>query len=236
MFTKTLKYIILAFLISTHKTLPFAYVIRFYYQAFRGFFAHRFHYNATKKNSFGYDSPKDLFTWVTLNSYVTPLEIDMYMHKLNSTYFLDLDIARTKLLTRLFQTYWWSCYDNENGKFKKSHILANVPYVPVGTVQCQFKRELKPFEKYKISSRILAWDRKWLFVISKFVTAENKVNAIAITKYVFKVGRLTIAPEEYLRHCNFLNEENERINEKNFQLVKYLVDTEDIEKIAEAVT
>ena len=69
--------------------------------------------------------------------------------------------------------------------------------------QCQFKRELKPFEKYKISSRILAWDRKWLFVISKFVTAENKVNAIAITKYVFKVGRLTIAPEEYLRHCNF---------------------------------
>ena len=95
---------------------------------------------------------------------------------------------------------------------------------------------MKPFEKYKISSRILAWDRKWLFVISKFVTAENKVNAIAITKYVFKVGRLTIAPEEYLRHCNFLNEENERINEKNFQLVKYLVDTEDIEKIAEAVT
>ena len=236
MFSKTLKYLILAFLISTHKTLPFAYVIRFYYQAYRGFFGYRSHYLKTKKNSFGYDSPKDLFTWVTLDSYVTPLEIDMYLHKLNSTYFLDLDIARTKLLTRLFQTYWWWSYDNGHENSKKKHSLSNIPYVPVAIVQCQFKRELKPFQKIKISSRILAWDRKWLFVMSKIVTDDNKVCAIAITKYVFKVGRLTIAPEEYLKFCNFLDEENQAINDKNYKLVKSLVDVEDIEKIAEAAT
>lgn len=95
---------------------------------------------------------------------------------------------------------------------------------------------MKPFQKFKISSRILAWDRKWLFVMSKFVTDDNKVCAIAITKYVFKVGRLTIAPEEYLKFCNFLDEENQAINDKNYKLVKSLVDVEDIEKIAEAAT
>lgn len=236
MFAKTFKFIILAFLVSTHKTLPFAYVIRFYYHAYQGFFAYRSHYLETKKNSFGYNSPRDLFTWVTLDSYVTPLEIDMYMHKLNSTYFLDLDIARTKLLTRLFQTFWWWSYDNGHEKSKKKHSLANIPYVPVAIVQCQFKRELKPFQKFKISSRVLAWDRKWLFVMSKFMTDDNKVAAIAITKYVFKVGRLTIAPEEYLKFCNFLDEENHEINAKNYKLVKYLVDVNDIEKIAEAAT
>ncbi|KAL6452422.1 hypothetical protein SBY92_001680 [Candida maltosa Xu316] len=207
-------------------------MLRFYYHAFFGFFSHRFHYNRTKKNSFGYNSPKDLFTWVTLDSYVTPLEIDMYMHKSNSTYFLDLDIARTKLLTRLLQTYFWYCYDNENGKFKKKYSLSNIPYCPLSIVQCQFKRELKPFEKYKISSRVLAWDKKWLFVISKFVTGDNQVHAIGITKYVFKTGRLTISPHEYLKHCNFLNEENEQINAKNYALLNSLVDVEDIEKIA----
>ncbi|RCK55500.1 hypothetical protein Cantr_03925 [Candida viswanathii] len=236
MFAKTLKYLILAFLISTHKTLPLAYVVRFYYHAIRGFFALRSYYLRTKRNSFGYNSPKDLFTWITLDSYVTPLELDVYMHKLNSTYFLDLDIARTKLLTRLFQTYWWWSYDNGHGKGKKKHSLSNIPYVPVATVQCQFKRELKLFQKFKISSRVLAWDKKWLFVMSKFVTDDNKVTAIAITKYVFKVGRLTIAPEEYIKLCNFWDDENQAINAKNYELVKYLVDVEDIEKIAEAAT
>ncbi|EGW33463.1 uncharacterized protein SPAPADRAFT_136550 [Spathaspora passalidarum NRRL Y-27907] len=238
MIAKVLKLGFLFLLVTSHKTLPFAYVVRFYYHAIQGFFLSRLKYLATKSNSFGYNSPKDLFTWVTLRSHASPLEIDMYMHKSNSTYFLDLDIARTKLLTRLLQKFWWACYDNDQGKFKSKHTLSNIPYTPVATVQCRFIKELKPFQKYDISSRILAWDDKWLFVLSKFVTkkkGEEVINAIALTKYVLKNGRITVAPKEYLEICGFLSEENDKINQKNYQLVTSLVDVQDLENVAKVM-
>ncbi|RLV96058.1 Uncharacterized protein JA1_000595 [Spathaspora sp. JA1] len=239
MIGKIAKLGFLFLLITSHKTLPFAYVVRFYYHAILGFFASRPKYLTHQTNTFGYTSPKDLFSWVTLHSHVSPLEIDMYMHKSNSTYFLDLDIARTKLLSRLFQKFWWNCYDNVQGKFKTKYSMSNIPYTPVATVQCRFIRELKPFQKYKISSRILAWDDKWLFVISKFITSnkgEDVVNAIALTKYVLKNGRITVTPKEYLGICGFLNDENEQINQKNYQLVTSLVDVQDLETVAKACT
>ncbi|CAI5756549.1 unnamed protein product [Candida verbasci] len=236
MFTKSLKYLIIAFLISTHKSIPIvSYAFRFYYHVITGLLASRFKYNSTKLNSFGFNSPEDLFKWSTLHSRVSPLEVDMYLHKSNSTYFLDLDIARTKLLTRLFQKFWWIYFDNEKGiKGRKKGSISNFPYAPVATVSCHFKRELKPFEKFAISSRILAWDKKWLFVVSKFTTNNGKtINAIALTKYVFKTGRLSIAPIEYITDCNFASLENDKINEKNINLVNHMIDTEDLEKLVE---
>ena len=237
MYSKTVKALILLLLATSHKTFPFAYVFRFYYHTIIGLFMSRTKYLQTKKNSFGYNSPQHLFKWITLKSRVSPLELDMYFHKLNSTYFLDLDIARTKLLTRILQSFWWYSYDNESGRNKKPREIKNFPYTPVATVQCRFIRELKPFQKFNISSRILAWDNKWLFVLSKFTTQKSKgkeevLNAIALTKYVFKSGRITVPPKEALSICGFLNEENEIINQKNIKLVESLVNVEDLEKVA----
>ncbi|KAI3404720.2 STP4 [Candida oxycetoniae] len=193
----------------------------------------------TTYNTYGFNSPKDLFSSVTLESRVSPFELDMYLHKSNSTYFLDLDIARTKLLIRLLQSYWWHSFENKSGKFGKSkRKIANFPYAPIAIVKCQFKRELKPFEKFHINSRILAWDKKWLFVLSTFTTKNShnsqmdKVNAVALTKYVFKIGRITIPPIEILNHCNLIDEKNLETNLVNYELVKNLVDTEGLESIA----
>lgn len=233
--------LLLLFLIISHKTIPFAYVVRFYYQCIRGLGPSLFipaTENYTTYNTFKYAQPQSLFKSVTLHSRVSPLELDMYLHKSNSTYFLDLDIARTKLLTRIVQPFWWFCYENKMGKYGKGRKreVGNFPYVPVATVQCQFKKELKPLQKFDISSRILAWDKKWLFVLSVFTTTNGKrnkkVNAIALTKYVFKNGRTTIPPEEILKHCNLLDEKNEAVNKVNFELVKNMVDTEDLETLA----
>ncbi|KAI5958944.1 uncharacterized protein KGF55_005598 [Candida pseudojiufengensis] len=240
----SIKWLVAIFLLISHKTIPFAYVIRFYYHVLTGLSSSKLNISkdAQKFNSFGYNQPSDLFKTIVLDSRVSPLEIDMYLHKSNSTYFLDLDIARTKLLIRIIQPYWWYAFANDHGQFgggtKKKYSISNFPYVPVATVQCQFKKELKPFQKFKINSRILAWDKKWLFVLSVFTTYDkktkkfDKINAIALTKYVFKIGKLTISPIDILNYCNFINDENLKINEKNYNLVKYLVDTEDLEKLA----
>ena len=74
---------------------------------------------------------------------------------------------------------------------------------PLGSVMTIFKRELKPFQRYQIRSRILGWNEKWLFVLSRFEFSDrNKtLAAIALSKYVFKFNKVTIPPEEAIKIC-----------------------------------
>lgn len=41
--------------------------------------------------------------------------------------------------------------------------------IRLGGVSCQFRKEIKPYEKFEIWTRILCWDRKWLYMVSHFV-------------------------------------------------------------------
>jgi len=43
--------------------------------------------------------------------------------------------------------------------------------IALGGVSCHFKREIKPYERYDIWTRVLAWDRKWIYLVSHFVAA-----------------------------------------------------------------
>lgn len=236
------RYAIIAFIISTIKTIPFSYLLQFYYRVVINLVLPRFKYLANgKKNTFGItgESPLDLFSYTTFNSYVSPMEIDMYLHKSNSTYFQDLDIARTNLVTKVFQKSFYKYFDNENNDFKTAGKISNFPYIPVGSIQCLFKKELKIFQSYKIKSKVLAWDEKWLFVLSKFVIPDKKSDngerlcAVAITKYVFKKnGRITIKPTELIKECNLYNDEIEKINKVNYELISHMSDSTDLELIA----
>lgn len=104
----------------------------------------------------------------------------------------------------------------------------------LGGVSCTFKREIKPYEKYQIWSRVLSWDEKWVYIVSYFVrdgavlperytlqpsqvssAGKRKKNrspedvgkaifASAISKYVFKHGRRTMPPEQVFQSINLL--------------------------------
>ena len=106
--------------------------------------------------------------------------------------------------------------------------------VMLGGVACNFTKELKPYEAYEIWTRVLAWDRKWLYLVSHIVkrgavapkgyslqpwrkvrksrrpeklegTATHPaIFATSIAKYVFKEGRLTIPPEVVLQISDLL--------------------------------
>lgn len=84
-------------------------------------------------------------------------------------------------------------------------------YITVGSVYCSFKREIKPFELVDIQSKVIGWDKKWLYVLSFYLRSSREggevkktLLATAITKYVFKKDRLTIPPERILRASGFL--------------------------------
>jgi len=39
----------------------------------------------------------------------------------------------------------------------------------LGGAHCSFGREIKPYQQFEIWTRVLSWDRKWLYIISHFV-------------------------------------------------------------------
>lgn len=179
------------------------------------------------------------------NSYYTravPMECDINGHKSNSTYFTDLDLARSDLLIDILDASF-TYYRKNNGRY---------PYVPLGSVSCLFKREIKPFQRYVIRSRILGWDSKWVFVISRFEFVppkgepasarskseckafpsnekRGKLAAIGLSKYVFKLGRKTIDPEEFLSHSEErlgITEEDYKQGRMDFESAKGIVEAE----------
>ena len=142
-------------------------------------------------------APAHLFSPLTTASRSSTYECDFNGHKSNSTYFSDLDIARCHLVCHLTK-----------GAFARRRARAEpAMYVALAGVTALFRREIRPLAAYVVSSRVLGWDRKWLFVVSHFVSAgagERVVYASCLSKYVFKSGRRTVPPEVVLAESGLL--------------------------------
>lgn len=233
---KFYKLLLAVLAVLSYKNLPFAYVLKFYGGAFQHLVSQRGKYLKNgRKNTFGITTeskgPLAIFEPVSYGSYVSPMEYDMFMHKSNSTYFADLDMARLKMMCYVFQKALFSYMLNEHKDFKKASVF-NTPFIPVARVECTFKKELKLFETYDIVSKVGAWDDKWLYVISKFVKRKDKrIVAIGITKYVFKLGRVTIPPEVMVDRSGLLTEEAKLKNAEYLELFKHYASTEQYEEL-----
>ncbi|KAK1574497.1 capsule polysaccharide biosynthesis protein [Colletotrichum navitas] len=162
--------------------------------------------------------PGSVFRPVVTPSRVALLELDYNLHKSNSTYFSDLDVARTDLLASL------RAEAIRGGLYKE---YKNGVMVLLAGTSCTFKKEISPGAAFDMYSRILTWDRKWLYVVTHFVEKrkgaglytyrpwkkpeEGKttskspvVFATAISKCVVKAGRLTVPPEKFLQAAGVL--------------------------------
>ena len=106
--------------------------------------------------------------------------------------------------------------------------------VALGAVSCFFQRQIEPFQAFEVWTRVLSWDRKWLYLVSHVVkkgaikpdsyvlqpwkksrktAAEAKkdeedltkhIFATSVSRYVFKKGRLTLNPEIILERSRLL--------------------------------
>ncbi|KAF2474315.1 uncharacterized protein BDR25DRAFT_385792 [Lindgomyces ingoldianus] len=165
---------------------------------------------------------ESLFAPVVTSSYTPLLDIDYNLHKSNSTFFNDLDDNRTELMLALFKDV---VQPLARGKETLKPKMFNL-----GGTSCIFKKAIPPFAHYEISSRVLCWDEKWIYVVShftksgsnkptrflvsppaakaspfsdtkKFGDQQDRIYATAITKYVFKAGRVTCPPESVMLEC-----------------------------------
>jgi hypothetical protein len=106
--------------------------------------------------------------------------------------------------------------------------------VALGGVGCVFRKEISPLARFEVWTRLLAWDDKWIYIVSHIVkrgsvkpsnyllqgwrngkkkvekkgeAQQDKIKSIyatSLAKYVVKKGRLTIAPEIVLRRSDLL--------------------------------
>ncbi|PWY86604.1 hypothetical protein BO94DRAFT_575650 [Aspergillus sclerotioniger CBS 115572] len=198
-----------AYILLNLKGLPFVWHIRLLNVLKSHILLHR---PRTISITHGPHTPETLFYPVITTSRSPLLETDYNMHKSNATYFTDLDINRVHLIASLFK--------NQLSLGFSGGELG----IALGSTACVFKREIKPYQKYEIHSRVLGWDGKWLVFVSHFVRPaargvkgkvsgegkgevdEKRILASAVTRYVFKKGRVSVSPETVLTAAGLLPE------------------------------
>ncbi len=206
------------------------------------------------------NGPSALFQPVITTTRSPLVECDYNFHKSNSTYFSDLDVTRSNIVCCLLREGIKKLNTTPGVVIGPDGVPAKGRWgIMLGSVQCSFKKEIAPYEPYEMWSRILCWDRKWIYVVSHFVkkgavkptgytlsppsslwgsifgsrkakkiaakeaekelakehmngnghTLESKIPhkaifASAISKYVMKLGRLTVHPEVVIEASGLL--------------------------------
>lgn len=115
-----------------------------------------------------------LFHYAITSSYTTLAETDYNLHKSNSTYFTDLDIARTQCVSHLLQPGMAAISANARTKCVRhanGDVVKGGMGIGFGAVFCSFRKEIAPFQPYETWTRVLAWDRKWVYLLTYFVVA-----------------------------------------------------------------
>lgn len=127
--------------------------------------------------------PKHLFAPLITQSYNTLYDTDYNLHKSNSTYFADLDIARAHTVGAVIRTGLARLNAGDQEGLPKSTIEVKGRYVvALGAVSCFFQRQIEPMQGFEIYTRVLSWDRKWLYTVSHII----KKGAIKPDSYVLQ--------------------------------------------------
>lgn len=116
--------------------------------------------------------PRMLFHYSITSSYTTLVETDYNLHKSNSTYFSDLDVARTHCVSHLFKPGLDAISANARTQAvrdKNGDVVKGGMGIGFGAVFCSFRREVRPLQGYEMWTRVLAWDRKWVYLVTHFV-------------------------------------------------------------------
>jgi len=103
------------------------------------------------------------------------------MHKSNSTYFADIDVSRSHLVTHVLGSAVPKLSDNAKNRLvldKDGNLIKGGFGIGLGAVFCSFRKEIAPYQGYEMWTRILSWDRKWLYIITHFVV-KGKVRPTA---------------------------------------------------------
>jgi acyl-CoA thioesterase FadM len=106
----------------------------------------------------------------TIRLGVWPNDLDSNLHMNNSRYLLAMDVGRWELVVR---TRFWR------------ELLRRRWFPVVGSATLRFRRSLDPFQRYRLVTRLVAWDEKWCFLEQRFERGGH-VHAVGRVKALFR--------------------------------------------------
>jgi acyl-CoA thioesterase FadM len=126
--------------------------------------------------------PASLFETTSLRMRVWPNDIDVNGHLNNGRYLTMADIGRVDYILR-------------TGSARVA--LAQRARPIVGDILAKFRRDLKPFERFEVRTRLLGWEGKWTFLEHRFVRRE-RVIGIVVMRGLFRSAAGPVAPAVFL--------------------------------------
>lgn len=124
---------------------------------------------------------QSLMERATLRMRVWPADLDINLHLTNSRYLALMDLGRIELMLR-------------TGMMRKVMKRRWLPVVSIASIR--FRREISPFQRFTLHTRILGWDEKWFYMEQRFETAQG-IAAIGVVKGLFR-GRNGNVPSQAL--------------------------------------
>ena len=111
---------------------------------------------------------------------VWPGDLDTNLHVNNGRYLTVMDFGRFDLLVRsgLGRLVW---------KHRWAPVLASA--------MIRWRRELRPFQRYVVSTRVVGWDERWFFIEQKFLSGDV-VAAQAVVRGTFLQKGRSVSPGE----------------------------------------
>jgi len=210
------RILLLLLLLSNLKNLPFTWHLRW----LNGLVQHLY-------VSPTVPGPDALFKPIITISRSPLAECDFNLHKSNSTYFTDIDINRFHLIACLCREGIAKLHTSPRAFTPVDSTVDPGNFMlGLGSVSCNFYKEIKPYTSYEIHSRILAWDQKWIYSVTHFVREGARmlktkdkgkqgvddeknlrpedIYASSVSKFIVKLGRVRVHPEVFLAASGLL--------------------------------
>ncbi len=111
---------------------------------------------------------------------VLPNDLDTNIHMNNGRYLTVMDLGRTDLTIR--SGLWRAMRDNR--------------WAPVvGGARMTYRRPLDAFQRYDLTTRVIGWDDKWVYMEQRFEVAGH-IHARGLVKALFLNGRRRVPSAE----------------------------------------
>lgn len=115
---------------------------------------------------------------------VWPNDLDFNFHMNNGRYLTLMDLGRMDLVARA-------------GLLPL--MRANKWYPVLGNCMIRFRRPLQPFEKFKLTTRIIGWDEKWVYLVQRFDNAKGQPAALALVRGLFGSPAGSVPPPQVMQ-------------------------------------
>ena len=105
---------------------------------------------------------------------VWPTDLDINLHLTNSRYLALMDLGRVNLIFQsgLSRIVW---------RDKLAPVLASI--------MVRFRRPVKPFARIAVTTQVLGYDEKWMFIEHRFLSGEELMcHAVVRNVFVGKTG------------------------------------------------